>query len=71
MQHGGWPKPEQYLPDDSDFVYETGDSGGGFDRIRIVFPDKPIKIATDEIDISLELNRRNDGRPNIKIDVPW
>jgi glutamate synthase domain-containing protein 2 len=36
-----------------------------------VFPDKPAKVDSDEIDISLELNRRNDGRPNIKIDVPW
>jgi glutamate synthase domain-containing protein 2/ferredoxin len=61
----------EILPEDSDFVYETGDSGGGFDRIRIVFPDKPAKVDSDEIDISLELNRRNDGRPKIKIDVPW
>jgi len=35
-------KPEN-LPDDSDFEYETGDSGGGFDRIRIVFPTNPQK----------------------------
>ena len=35
----------EILPEDSDFVYETGDSGGGFDRIRIVFPDKPVKNA--------------------------
>ena len=34
----------EILPEDSDFEYETGNSGGGFDRIRIVFPDKPVKI---------------------------
>ncbi len=59
------------LPEDSDFEYETGNSDGGFDRIRIRFPEKPAKVADYEIDISLELNKRNDGRPNIKIDVPW
>lgn len=59
------------IPEDYDFEYETGDSGGGFDRIRIVYPEKPPTVDSDEIDISLELNRRNDGRSKIKIDVPW
>jgi glutamate synthase domain-containing protein 2/ferredoxin len=59
------------LPEDLDFEYETGNSGGGFDRIRIEFPEKPAKVIDDEIDISLNLNKRNDGRPKIKIDVPW
>ena len=61
----------EVIPEDYDFEYETGDSGGGFDRIRIVYPEKPAAVESDEIDISLELNRRNDGRPKIKIDVPW
>jgi glutamate synthase domain-containing protein 2/NAD-dependent dihydropyrimidine dehydrogenase PreA subunit len=52
--------------------YRTGDSGGGFDRIRIRFPDKPpVELSEDEIDTSIELNRRNDNRPRISIDVPW
>ncbi len=59
------------LPSDCDFEYETGNSGGGFDRIRIRYPEKPAKVEVDNIDISLELNRRNDDRPVIKIDVPW
>ena len=59
------------LPNDFDFEYETGNSDGGFDRIRIRFPEKPLKVSDDEIDISLDLNKRNDGRPKIKIDVPW
>jgi glutamate synthase domain-containing protein 2/ferredoxin len=59
------------IPDDYDFEYETGDSEGGFDRIRIAFPEKPVNVIEDEIDISLDLNKRNDGRPKIKIDVPW
>lgn len=54
------------------YEYECGDSGGGFDRLRFKFPAKPpVELSEDEIDTSLELNRRNDGRPQIKIDVPW
>ena len=59
------------VPDDYDFEYETGFSDGGFDRIRFKFSENPTKINEDEIDISLNLNKRNDGRPQIKIDVPW
>ena len=52
--------------------YQCGDSGGGFDRLRFKFPDKPpVKLDEDQIDMSIELNKRNDGRPKIKIDVPW
>jgi glutamate synthase domain-containing protein 2/formate hydrogenlyase subunit 6/NADH:ubiquinone oxidoreductase subunit I len=59
------------LPEDYDFEYETGNSEGGFDRIRIKYPENPAKVNIEEIDISLDLNKRNDGRPKIKIDVPW
>jgi hypothetical protein len=58
--------------EDYGYEFETGDSGGGFDRIRFKFPEKPpIELGKDEIDTSLELNRRHDGRPRIRIDVPW
>jgi len=54
------------------YNYETGASGGGFDRLRFIFPDTPpIELQDDEIDTSIVLNRRNDGRPQVKIDVPW
>jgi glutamate synthase domain-containing protein 2/NAD-dependent dihydropyrimidine dehydrogenase PreA subunit len=54
------------------YDYHVGASGGGFDRLRFKFPDKPsVELTEDEIDTSLELNRRHDGRPQIKIDVPW
>ena len=59
-------------PPEYGYEYECGNSGGGFDRIRFKFPDKPpVELSADEIDTSLELNRRNDGRPLIRIDVPW
>jgi glutamate synthase domain-containing protein 2 len=54
------------------FQYETGISGGGFDRILFKFPERPlVDLSEQEIDTSLELNRRGDGRPQVTIDVPW
>jgi len=59
-------------PEDYGYELETGDSGGGFDRMRFKFPDKPSHdIKEEDIDTGLELNRRNDGRARIRIDVPW
>jgi len=59
--------------DDFGFDYQCGNSGGGFDRLRFQFPAKPppVALSEDDIDIGIELNRRNDGRPRIRIDVPW
>jgi glutamate synthase domain-containing protein 2 len=57
---------------DYGYEYETGNSGGGYDCLRFKFPAKPpVDIKEEEIDTTLELNRRHDGRPNIRIDVPW
>jgi glutamate synthase domain-containing protein 2/ferredoxin len=51
--------------------YKVGESGGGFDRIDIEFPaTPPRKIAAEEIDTGLDLNRRGDGRPQVHIDIP-
>ncbi len=67
MAETGEPPSPEY-----GYEYELGNSGGGFDRIRFRFPEKPpVELSDDEIDTSLELNHRNDGRPHIKIDVPW
>ncbi len=63
---GAPPAPEYGLD------YETGASGGGFDRIRIKFPEKPpVALRDEDIDTSIVLNRRGDDRPQVKIDVPW
>jgi glutamate synthase domain-containing protein 2/ferredoxin len=63
---GGPPLPEY------GYDYHVGASGGGFDRLRFKFPDKPaVELTEDEIDTSIELNHRHDGRPQVKIDVPW
>jgi glutamate synthase domain-containing protein 2/NAD-dependent dihydropyrimidine dehydrogenase PreA subunit len=67
MAETGEPPSPEYGYD-----YETGASGGGFDRLRFKFPEKPpVELRDDEIDTSIVLNRRNDGRPQVKIDVPW
>jgi glutamate synthase domain-containing protein 2/ferredoxin len=67
MAETGSPPPPEF-----GYEYETGNSGGGFDRLRFKFPDKPpVILKDDEIDTSIELNRRNDGRPRVRIDVPW
>lgn len=67
MAETGSPPPEEY-----DYDYRVGKSEGGFDRIRFKFPEKPpIELRDDQIDTSIILNRRDDGRPRIKIDVPW
>ena len=59
-------------PEDSGYDYELGESEGGFDKILFRFPSSvKNEIKDEDIDLSLELNKRNDGRPTIKIDVPW
>ena len=61
------------LPSEAyDYNYECGNSGGGFDKLRFKFPKQPpVKIDADQIDTSISLNKRDDGRPKVKIDVPW
>jgi glutamate synthase domain-containing protein 2/NAD-dependent dihydropyrimidine dehydrogenase PreA subunit len=67
MAETGKPPSPEY-----GYEYEFGNSGGGLDRIKFKFPEKPpVGLSEDEIDTSIELNRRNDGRPQIRIDVPW
>lgn len=66
--------------------YKTGDSKGGFDKIRFVFPKKDttrgshkdsdirqngVTAADEEISTEIELNRSGDKRPKITIPVPF
>ena len=51
---------------------ETGTSGGGFDKLRFRFPDAPPEgLRREDISTELLLNRRDDARPKVTIDVPW
>jgi len=57
----------------SDLEYRIGASGGGFDQLRFLFPPRSqdAKLSHDDISLELELNRRGDGRPQVKLSVPW
>ncbi len=50
---------------------ETGNSGGGFDKLRFRFPTSTPSGRREDISTSLLLNRRTDNRPKVTIDVPW
>ncbi len=51
--------------------YRVGESGGGFDRMDFEFPAAPpVRVAAEDVDTGLDLNRRGDGRPQVHIDIP-
>ncbi len=55
-----------------DLEYNLGYSGGGFDKIRFRVPDPSdyLDIPDEEIDTSLCLNRRRDGKPELTLSLP-
>ncbi|MDP2646707.1 MAG: glutamate synthase-related protein [Desulfobacterales bacterium] len=55
-----------------DLEYELGQSGGGFDKMRFVPArrDDYLDLTDEEIDTSIVLNRRGDGRPEQVISIP-
>jgi glutamate synthase domain-containing protein 2 len=55
-----------------DLNYKTGDTSGGFDKIRFVFPEgNGAKTPEESISTAIELNRTGDGRPSVVIPVPF
>ncbi len=51
--------------------YKVGKSGGGFDRLKFKFEEQEIDLPDNpNVDLSLKLNRRNDGRPEHLIPMP-
>ncbi len=54
-----------------DMEYRVGNSGGGFDKMRFRFLEKlEREIPADEIDTSIELNKRGDNAHRITIPIP-
>jgi len=52
-------------------AYKTGDSGGGFDRLRlVVHPGRSLK-AEEPVDLGVDLNRRGDSAHRIRIRCPF
>ncbi|MBN1368849.1 MAG: alpha-hydroxy-acid oxidizing protein [Dehalococcoidaceae bacterium] len=72
MLLGHWVMAETGEVPTVDMEYSTGNSGGGFDRMRFKTPDPGsyIDVPDEEIDTSVVLNRRGDGRPELAIDIP-
>jgi len=51
--------------------YKIGNSGGGFDRIEIVLPDREVSLSDKgKVSTRIPLNRRNDERPSLDIGMP-
>jgi glutamate synthase domain-containing protein 2 len=52
--------------------YKTGDSGGGFDKIRLFFStEERTAPSKEEPSLALELNRSGDERPRVSLPVPF
>ena len=51
------------------YQLDRGASGGGFDRMRLVFPTAAPVVRPEEIDLRLTLNRRGSG-PRIELPLP-
>ncbi len=72
MLLGHWEMAETGKLPVVDLEYNLGNSGGGFDKIRFKSADPKdyLDISDEEMDTSVELNKRNDGRPNKTISIP-
>lgn len=68
-----WEQATTGMPPDGHIEYKRGASGGGFDRIEIVLPDRTgdTSFKPEEVDLSVALNKREDGRPEVAIGVPF
>ena len=68
----GWHMASTGQMPDNGLNYKTGLSEGGFDRLDFKFlPEDERLPAMTSIDLSLPLNRRGDGLPELVAGVPW
>jgi len=68
---GTWQMAETGHPPKSCLQTGIGNSAGGFDRIRFKYSPPPGGLRREDISTELLLNRRDDSRPKLKLDVPW
>jgi glutamate synthase domain-containing protein 2/formate hydrogenlyase subunit 6/NADH:ubiquinone oxidoreductase subunit I len=67
-----WDQAENGTITNDTLEANLGESNGGFDKLRLKFPARiKKKLKPSDIDTSIILNRRNDGRDECRIDVPW
>jgi glutamate synthase domain-containing protein 2 len=68
-----WIQAETGRPPENRMEYRVGASGGGFDRIDFIVPEKPADpdLKPENVDLSIPLNRRNhDNSPQVLIGFP-
>ncbi len=66
-----WIMAETGEVPDGGLEYQFGLSGGGFDKLVVDFPSSPsADLDEEDIDLGIELNRRNDGAHSVRIDLP-
>ncbi len=72
MLIGHWHMAETGNVPEADLEYELGYSNGGFDKIRFKLADPRDRtaISDEDIDTSVLLNKRGDGRPERSISIP-
>ena len=68
-----WEQAATGMPPNSHIEYKRGASGGGFDRMDIVFPGKApdTSFKPQDVDLGITLNKRQDGRPEVPIGIPF
>ena len=71
-----WQQAETGEVPHGDLEYRLGNSGGGFDRLRLRLPEQEdpslsLRENGDEVSTAISLNRRDDGRPQVRISVPF
>ena len=72
MLLGHWEMAETGSLPIVDLEYSLGNSGGGFDKIRFKKPASGdyLDLTDEDIDTSVLLNKRTDGRPERRIAIP-
>lgn len=67
-----WHQAETGRPPEGGLEYRVGESGGGFDCIDFDFPEQlpDPSLKPQDVDLSIPLNRRKDGRPEVVIGLP-
>ncbi len=69
-----WHMAEFGKVPDKGLEYKLGASGGGFDKLRLLFRKNQSvveELADDEFDVGVVLNRRNDHAHRVRTEVPF
>ncbi|MFH1005900.1 MAG: glutamate synthase-related protein, partial [Candidatus Latescibacterota bacterium] len=66
-----WAQAETGQVPVGDLETRIGNSGGGFDRMRISFPQgMPVSAEGEAISTRIDLNKRGEGQPEVSIGLP-